>query len=129
DPRGAGPLAVCSFGATSITVKLLKRAVSACARFSGIDGPLAFWRRPAAAGRAPDSPGFPSGHTASAGSVAAFVAAYAGWPLTLAAALAAVPTLAMACARVGDSKHTRLQTAAGALLGPPLGLALHCAAE
>eukprot|EP00933_Yihiella_yeosuensis_P071345 TRINITY_DN79548_c0_g1_i1.p1 TRINITY_DN79548_c0_g1~~TRINITY_DN79548_c0_g1_i1.p1 ORF type:complete len:196 (-),score=31.96 TRINITY_DN79548_c0_g1_i1:144-731(-) len=125
DPLGSAPFAVLTFGASIIVVKSIKFGVRAVARFCGIDGKDAFWRRPAAAGRGPESPGFPSAHTSHVGTLFASLALRGGLGHIAALAASTLPTIAMAAARVGDEKHTVLQTVAGGMLGPPLGLAIH----
>ncbi|MET7745977.1 phosphatase PAP2 family protein [Streptomyces sp. NPDC005385] len=61
----------------------------------------------------PDSPSFPSGHTAAA--VAFTAAVTPAWPL--AAGLCAVPTALLAVERVQSGAHYPTDVAAGALIG------------
>ena len=117
DPLGNGALTLMTFGFAETVVKTVKVATKRLAILCGNDGPDAFWRRPPQSKRGEGSPGFPSAHAADCGAICVFALLSEG----LQPAFALLPTLVMAGGRLSDHNHTALQTAAGVVLGPPLG--------
>lgn len=121
DPLGNGALTLMTFGFAQGAVKTIKQTAKKLAVISGNDGAGAFWRRPPQSKRGEGSPGFPSAHTADCAAICVFALLSEG----LKPAWALLPALTMAAGRLSDSDHTALQTAAGVLLGPPLGWLFH----
>ncbi|GAA0336125.1 phosphatase PAP2 family protein [Actinoallomurus spadix] len=76
-------------------------------------------RRP---GRVPDSPGFPSGHSAGAAAFAATLVCEAPWPVSV--PVAALASL-VAYSRVYTGAHYPGDVATGAAMGVTVALAVH----
>ncbi|KAL1520846.1 hypothetical protein AB1Y20_022407 [Prymnesium parvum] len=119
DPFRLGAGTALTFVFTQSCIKTMKSLIANVATACGNDGHDAFWRRPAACGR--ESPGFPSAHTANVGALSLFVVRVIGvqqW-------YALLPMLLMAAGRLSDQNHTFLQTLAGCVCGPLLGVTAH----
>jgi membrane-associated phospholipid phosphatase len=122
-PFGTGTRSILCFFFSQVCVKGIKLLSKRGAVALGNDGPGAFWRRPPNSPRREGSAGFPSSHTSNTASISLFIALDAGWSPLWAAAL----TFAMAAGRMSDNSHRPLQTVAGLVIGPALGLAARLA--
>ena len=105
---------------TTTTAKAIKLACKHISIWLGHDSKTAFWRRPAGSARNPDSPGFPSSHTANSASVWIFLMKGLEFEYGLFYAISIA--VGMALGRVSDENHTIFQTVAGLLLGTVLGV-------